>query len=68
MNERQGFLGALIEEKWTYLQPAMDPSQTMVPDLRSRMYGRNARFTFRGPNTLVLRVTLIFVRGKQEIE
>ena len=37
-----------------YLYPPTEPIQTMVPVLRSRIYGRKARLIFKGANTLVL--------------
>jgi hypothetical protein len=36
------------------LQPPSDPMKITVPDLLSRMYGRNALVTFKEPNTLAL--------------
>lgn len=35
-------------------QPPIEPIHTTVPDLRWRMYGRKARFRFKGAKTLVL--------------
>lgn len=38
----------------THTQPAIDPAQTMVPERRSRMWGKNALFMFIGPKRTVL--------------
>lgn len=50
-------------EREAYCQPPTEPSQTIVPDLRARMEGRNAREMFKAPKTLVLGAPCALVRS-----